>query len=58
MLDHSSDFNLEWIFFIIADKRNKYKSLDEFEFRQDPITYYGVSSLEHLKNLWIMLWPL
>ena len=33
------------IFFIIlADKKNNYKSLNEFEFRQDPITYYGVSS--------------
>ena len=37
--------NYEWIFFIIlADKKDNYKSLDEFEFRQDPITYYGVSS--------------
>ena len=27
-----------------ADKKNNYKSLDEFEFRQDPITYNGVSS--------------
>ena len=26
------------------DKKDNYKSLDEFEFRQDPITYYGVSS--------------
>ena len=28
----------EWIFFILADK-----SLDLFEFRQDPFTCYGVS---------------
>ena len=34
----------EWIFFILADKKDNYKSLNEFEFRQDPITYYGVSS--------------
>ena len=27
-----------------ADKKDNYKSLNEFEFRQDPITYYGVSS--------------
>ena len=37
-------FNLEWIFFIAADKKDNYKILDEFEFRQVPITYYGVSS--------------
>ena len=42
--DHSSAFNFKWIFFILADKKDYYKSLDEFEFRQDPITYYGVSS--------------
>ena len=34
----------------IADKKDNYKSLDEFEFCEDPITYYRVSSLEHLKN--------
>ena len=38
-----SVFNLEWIFFILADKKDNYKSLDEFEIHQDPITYYGVS---------------
>ena len=31
-------------FLILADKKNNYKSLDEFEIRQDPITYYGVRS--------------
>ena len=41
--DHSSAFSFEWIFFILAYK-DKYKSLDEFEFRHDPITYFGVSS--------------
>ena len=30
--------------FILADKKNNYKSLDDFEFRQDSITYYGESS--------------
>ena len=42
--DHSSAFNFEWILFILADKKDSYKSLNEFEFSQDPITYYGVSS--------------
>ena len=42
--DHSSAFNFEWIFFIFADNKNNYLSLDEFEFHQDPITYFGVSS--------------
>ena len=41
--DHSSAFNFEWIYFILADKKDNYKSLNEFEFCQDPITYYGVS---------------
>ena len=27
-----------------ADKKDNYESLDEFEFRQDPITYYRISS--------------
>ena len=42
--DHSSAFNFKLIFFILADNKNNYKSLDEFEFCQDPITYFGVSS--------------
>ena len=42
--DHSSAFNFEWVFFILADKKDNYKSLNEIEFRQDPISYYGVSS--------------
>ena len=29
--DHSSAFNFEWIFFILADKKDNYKSLDEFD---------------------------
>ena len=28
----------------IADKKDSHKGLNEFEFRQDPIIYYGVSS--------------
>ena len=42
--DHSSSFNLEWIFLILAYNKNNYKGLDDFEFRQDPITHSGVSS--------------
>ena len=42
--DHSSAFNFEWTFFILADKKDNYKSLHAFEFRQDPNIYYGVSS--------------
>ena len=30
--DHSSDFIFEVIIFILADKKDNYKSLDEFEF--------------------------
>ena len=41
--DHSSAFNFELIFFILADKKDNYKSLNEFVFLQDPITYCGVS---------------
>ena len=41
--DHSSAFNFEWIYFILADKKDNYESLNEFEFCQDPITYFGVS---------------
>ena len=42
--DHSSAFNFKWILFTLADKKDSYKSLNEFKFRQDPITFYGVSS--------------
>ena len=28
----------------IADKKDNHKGLNEFEFRQDPIIFYGVSS--------------
>ena len=33
----------DWIFYILASKEGMHKHLDEFEFRQDPITNYGVS---------------
>ena len=35
---HSSDFNFEWIFFILAFKKGTYQGFDEFEFRKDLIT--------------------
>ena len=41
--DHSSPFKFELIFFILADKKDNYKSLKEFAFLQDPMTYCGVS---------------
>ena len=46
ILQHYSAFNFEWIFFILAYNKDNYQSLDEFEFRQDPITYFyfGISS--------------
>ena len=43
LLVHSSAFNFELIFFILADKKDNYKSLNGLVFLQDPITYYGVS---------------
>ena len=33
------------IFFILADKKDNYKSLNQFVFVQDSITYYGVTAL-------------
>ena len=41
--DHSGAFIFELIFFILADNKINYKSLNEFVFFQDSITYYGVS---------------
>ena len=41
--DHSSTFIFGWIFFILADNKTNHKSSDEFEFRQDSITDFGVS---------------
>ena len=35
--------SLIWIFFILAGNEDMHESLDEFEFRQDPTTDYGVS---------------
>ena len=37
-----SAFNFEWIFCILADEKDKYKSFDELKFSQDPISYYGL----------------
>ena len=42
-------FNFELIFFILADKKDNYKSLNEFVFLQDPITYMELAALELLK---------
>ena len=39
--DHSSAFNFEWIFFILADNKDNYKSLYEFEFRQLPLPLWS-----------------
>ena len=33
----------DWIFFILAGNEDNYKSLDEFEFRQNSTTDFGVS---------------
>ena len=40
---HSSAFIFELIIFIFEGNKDIHKSLDEFEFRSDPTTYYGVS---------------
>ena len=45
MTTQFSAFNFELIFFILADNKDNYKSLNALEFRQGPITYYGVSCL-------------
>ena len=41
--DHSSTFIFGWIFFILTDNKTNHKSSNEFEFRQDFITDFGVS---------------
>ena len=41
--DHFSAFIFEWIFFILAGKKNNHKVLNAFEFRPHPTTDYGVS---------------
>ena len=51
--DHSSAFNFEWIVFILAYNKDNDQSLDQFEFRRDPITFFFIlelAPLEHLKN--------
>ena len=40
----SSAFNFDLIFFILANNKDNYQSLNEFEFGRDPIIYFGVSS--------------
>ena len=40
---HSSTFIFDLIFFILIGNKDMHKSLDEFEFRSDPTTDYGVS---------------
>ena len=34
---------IDWIFFILAGNKDNYKSLDEFEFRQNSVADFGVS---------------
>ena len=41
--DHSSTFIFHLIFFIPVGYQDIHKSMDDFEFRSDPITDYGVS---------------
>ena len=48
--DHSNAFNFECIFFILADKKDNYISLDEFEFVKIPSPVMELAPLEHLKN--------
>ena len=53
ILEKCCDFS-SFFFFIfeyeLADKKDNYKSLDEFEFHQESITYYmELATLEHLK---------
>ena len=38
-----SSFIFDWILFILAGKKGNYKSLDEFEFRQNFAADFGVS---------------
>ena len=47
--DHSSTFIFHLIFFILVGNQDIHESMDEFEFRSNPITDYG--ALEHLKLL-------
>ena len=42
--------NYEWIFFILADKKDNYKSLNEFEFRKIPSPIMELALLDHHKN--------
>ena len=44
-VDHSSSFNFEWIFFILAGSKDNHKVSDEFEILPDQISDSGVSCL-------------
>ena len=48
--DHSGAFIFELIFFILADKKDNYKSLNEFVFFKIPSPFMELAALEHLKN--------
>ena len=41
--------HFDWLVVSLAGNDDNHKSLDEFEFRLDPITDYGVIANEHLK---------
>ena len=47
---HVFSAGFDRILFILAGNEDIHKSLYEFEFRTVPITHYGVSCLERLKN--------
>ena len=47
-----------WLFFILADNKTNYKSLDEFEFGKILSLTSELAALERLKNQWKMFWPL
>ena len=49
-------FLFNWIFFILAgNHKDNHKSWDEFKFWRDSTTDYGVTALERLKNLCLIL---
>ena len=53
--DHSSAFIFGWIVFILKSNKDNHISLNEFEFRQDPITDYWVSCPLAFEKLMIRL---
>ena len=50
-----SAFNFEWIFFILADKKDNYQTWMSLNFVKIPWPIMELAALEHLKNLLIML---